>query len=390
MAYPLIPLFVVGVLGASGEELGAIEGVATALVAILTGWAGWRSDHSRAGVARRVPWVRWGYGLPVAGKLIVAGAVAWPMVMLGRSVDRFGKGLRGAPRDALIADATPAEDRGRAFGFHRAMDTGGAFVGVLLSAAILAYLGLRDDAAMREGIRPILFIAAAMGLASLVCTFFVREAGPVRDGSRDAIGQEVETRIEQPPGRRTLGSRYWLTLVPLLIFAVANSSDTFLLLRAADVGLSAMEVVLAYALYNLVYTLASYPAGVASDRFGRWPTIAAGWLVYAGVYAGMAVTNSAGVWAIMGMYGVFAALTEGIGKALVADLAPAGRRGAALGVFSMSVGLCILAGSVIAGVLWERVSHAAPFWLGACAAGVALLCIPLAAMGTRSSVDGGD
>lgn len=389
MAYPLIPLFVVGVLGATGEELGAIEGVAVALVAVLTGWAGWRSDRSRAGVARRVPWVRWGYGLPVAGKLIVASAVAWPMVMLGRSIDRFGKGLRGAPRDALIADATPAENRGRAFGFHRAMDTGGAFVGVLLSAGILAFLGLRDDAAMREGIRPILFIAAAMGLASLVCTFFVHEVGHARDGSRDAIERNAEPQSEGPQGRLVLGRRYWWTLVPLLIFAIANSSDTFMLLRAADVGLTPMEVVLAYALYNLVYTLASYPAGVASDRFGRWPAIAAGWAVYAGAYVGLAVTNSAGVWAIMGMYGVFAALTEGIGKALVADLAPAGRRGAALGVFSMSVGLCMLAGSVIAGVLWERVSHAAPFWFGAGAAGVALLCVPLAAMGTRAPASGG-
>jgi len=358
MIYPLLPLFIVAVLGASATSMGWIEGSAQAVVALLTAYAGARSDRYR----RRLPWVRWGYGLPVAGKSILAVATGWPMVLLGRTVDRVGKGFRSSPRDALIADATPAAMRGRAFGLHRAMDTAGALAGSLIAALLLRELtGNRDDA---QPYRVIFAISAAMGLAAVALTFLIREA------PRD-------TPVEKPaPGKLALPPAYWMVLIMLLVFAIANSSDTFLLLRAADVGLSPWVVVLAYAMYNAVYTLGSYPAGAISDRVGRWRVIGVGWAIYAVVYAGFAVANATSVWPLFAIYGLYMALTDGVGKALIADHAPPEHRGRALGIFYLATGVTTIVSSVAAGVLWDRVGPAAPFWLGSGAAALAVAILP--------------
>jgi len=379
-----LPLFLVGVLGASATSLGWVEGAAQATVAMLTAWAGWRSDRRR----RRVPYVRWGYGLPVLGKGILAAAVAWPMVLLGRAVDRFGKGLRSSPRDALIADAAPARIRGRAFGLHRAMDTAGALIGALVSALLLWWLvgaptGAEPAAASRSdapAFRLVFAIAAGLGLASLALTFFVREAPRAAGGD----GRERAAGAVSPDGV-PLSRRYWIVLAILVVFAIANSSDTFLLLRAADLGLAPWLVVLAYAFYNLVYALVSYPAGALSDRVGRWRVIGIGWAIYAAVYVGFAITGSAGVWPLFAAYGLFVALTDGVGKALVVDHAPPERRGLALGLFHLALGVSTLVSSVVAGLLWDHVGHDAPFWLGAAAAVASLLLLPLAIRWTRDS-----
>ncbi|KAA0216725.1 MAG: MFS transporter [Leptolyngbya sp. PLA3] len=387
MAYPLLPLFVTGVLGAGGAELGVIEGLNAVMVALLTGWAGRHSDAKRGGRPRRVRFVRWGYALPVVGKAIVAGAISWPMVLVGRSIDRVGKGLRGAPRDALIADATRPQDRGRAFGFHRAMDTGGAFVGVVAAAGILWWMGASQGESMSTGIRAILILSAGVGAASVVCTLFLRETaqansaeghGSARSDDTPPDRSDIQEVAAEADAEGGLGRRYWWTLTPLLLFAMANSSDAFILLLAADLGLTPLSLVLAYALYNLSYTLASYPAGVLSDRIGKWRMIAGGWLLYAAAYAGFAQAGGSAIWGLMALYGVYAAMTEGVGKALVSNVAPPGRRGTALGVLSMSIGLVMLAASVVAGVLWDRVSHAAPFWFGATISVLAVATIPLA------------
>jgi len=361
MIYPLLPLYLVLVLGASATSLGWIEGVAQAAVALLTAWAGWRSDR----FARRVPYVRWGYGLPVAGKALLVAAVAWPMVLLGRTVDRVGKGIRSSPRDALIADTTAPEDRGRAFGLHRAMDSAGAVVGVLLSALLLWWLA---DATVDPSIafRTIFAIAAVLGLAAVGFTFLLRE--PVAPANV-APGPTPLASI------RGLSRQYWQVMALLLVFSLANSSDTFLLLRAAQVGLPSWQVVLLYAMYSAVYMLVSYPAGVLSDRFGRWRLIAIGWALYALVYVGLVYTGSVAIWPLLAVYGVYIALTDGVGKALLADHAPRERRGLAIGLFYLGSGLITLASSVVAGVLWDRVGPAAPFWFGGltAAAAVALL-----------------
>lgn len=360
MIVPLMPSFVVAVLGASATALGGIEGVAAAIVAVLAAIAGARSDRGA-----RVPWVRAGYGLPVAGKSIVAAATGWPMVLGGRALDRVGKGLRGGPRDALIADVTPEAIRGRAFGLHRTLDTAGAFVGVGISAVLVAVLGAEPTAGDVHAYRVIFGIAAAIGIASFALTLVVRE--PTARGP-------VPPRAAAVPA--VLPRAYWLVLAMLLVFAIANSSDAFLLLRATDAGLTPLTVVLAYAVFNATYTLASYPAGVLSDRFGRWRVIGVGWAIYAAVYAGFAATTDAtAVWVLFAVYGLYAALTDGVGKALIADVAPREHRGRAMGIYYFATGSASLASSLIAGVLWDRVSHASSLWLGAIAAGVALVML---------------
>jgi len=360
MIYPLLPVFVVAVLGASATELGWIEGLAQAVVALVAAYAGIRSDRRR----RRLPWVRWGYGLPVAGKAVLALATSWPLVLVGRLTDRVGKGFRGSPRDALIVDATEPAQRGRAFGLHRALDTSGALVGVVTAIVLMYALDASSDPAPY---RIIFAVAAAMGIASLVLTLLVRE--PDHPAAAPS-GGTADTRLPRA---------YWLALAMLLVFVIANSSDTFLLLRAAGLGLSPTEVVIAYALYNAIYAAVSYPAGALSDRIGRWAVLAIGWTIYAIVYAGFAVAEgSTAAWVLFAAYGGYMALTDGVGKALIADHAPPGARGKALGIFQLATGIGTLASSVIAGVLWDRVDPSAPFWLGAGAAVVALALLPFA------------
>lgn len=378
MIYPLIPMFVVGVLGASATTLGGIEGAAALIVALVTAWAGFRSDRHH----RRVPYVRIGYGLPVVGKALMALAFAWPMVLAGRLIDRFGKGLRASPRDALIADAAGPAIRGRAFGFHRAMDTAGAMVGVLLSAALLWWFTgspaeTDTPAAPDHGagwtFRVVFGISAVLGLLSLAVTFMVRESEAPPRGSA--------TVQDAPSGRLCLPGAYWRTVALVLVFSLGNSSDAFLLLRARDVGLSPWAVVLAYALFNLTYTVISYPAGVLSDRLGRWRVIALGWAIYAAVYAGFAITGpswgAASIWPLLALYGVYMALTDGVGKALVADHAPPKKRGTALGIFYMASGLVTLLASIVAGVLWDRIGPSATFGVGAALAVVAVALVPI-------------
>jgi MFS family permease len=369
MIYPLLPLFMVAVLGASATALGWVEGVATAAVAVLTAWAGWRSDRFR----KRVPYVRVGYGLPVIAKGILAAAVVWPLVLLGRTLDRIGKGLRSSPRDALIADTTAPPDLGRAFGLHRAMDSAGAVVGVLLAAVLLWWLTGRPTEGgsvtqadhTEAAFRTIFAIAAVLGLAAVGFTFALRE--PPHEQAPAAAATAV--------GVHGLSRAYWKVLVLLVVFSLANSSDTFLLLRAGQVGLAPWEVVLAYALLSFVYTIVSYPAGLLSDRFGRWPMIALGWIIYAVVYLGLANAGTVAIWPLLGVYGVSIALTDGVGKALLVDHVPRDRRGFAIGLFYMATGGTTLVSSVIAGELWDRVGPAAPFWFGGLAATAALVLL---------------
>ena len=361
MIYPLLPMFMVAVLGASATSLGWVEGVATAAVAVLTAWAGWHSDR----FSRRVPYVRVGYALPVLGKGLLIAAVAWPMVLAGRTIDRLGKGLRNSPRDALIADTTAKEDRGRAFGLHRAMDSAGAVVGVLLSALLLWWLEKSDAPA--TAFRIIFAIAAGLGLAAVACTLALREPPRAAPAATTSA----------PVARPKLSRQYWLVMTLLIVFSIANSSDTFLLLRAAYVGLPPYQVVLVYALFSFVYMAVSYPAGVLSDRLGRWPMIAIGWILYAGVYCAFAVTGATAIWPLLAIYGVYIALTDGVGKALLADHAPKERRGYAIGLFYMLTGGATLASSVVAGLLWDRVGPGAPFWFGGIAAAAAVLLMAI-------------
>lgn len=327
MIYPLIPLFLVGVLGAPLVALGLIEGVAQAIVSIMSPFSGAITDKT----GKRLTFVRWGYGLPILGKALISVAGSWYFIPLGRSLDRFGKGLRVSPRDALIADLIDADRRGEAFSYHRMMDTAGAFVGVLIAALVLWFLrGEKTELVYRL----VFGLSAILAFCSLIVTFYVRESKAVitlQKDERETVSQKVCFSIQG------LGSEYCVTLLILTVFAFANSSDTFLLLRAFDVGLSALEVVLLYALYNLGYSLFYYSAGKLSDKHGPWTVIAIGWSIYAIVCVGIALTNPFYIWGLSALYGVYMALTEGVSKALVVDSVPSAKRGTALGILYMAL-----------------------------------------------------
>lgn len=356
MVYPVVPLFLTSVLGAPVAVLGAIEGLAEVIVSVMKGVSGWHCDK----LGRRVPYIRWGYGLGALAKPLMALAFSWPMILLARGVDRFGKGLRTTARDALIADAVDASQGGQAFGFHRMMDTAGAMLGVFVATMLLFLLP--------GHYRTIFLIATLPGFAAVWLTFRLREAAKA---SACAPLSARGLLVGKPWSG--LPKAFWLTLTPLLIFAFANSSDTFLILRAKDLGLSDTQSIMAYLLFNLVYALSAYPLGILSDRVGRWWMVLCGWTLYGFVYLGVAWAGMADVWWLFALYGLFMGLTEGVGRALIRDQIPEDRKGTAMGIFHMGVGFMALAGSVTAGLCWDLIGSRAPFVLGGTVAFLAVI-----------------
>jgi MFS family permease len=359
MLYPVIPLFLTTVLGAPMTVVGLIEGVAEATASLLKAASGLWSD--RAG--RRKPFVLWGYGLSALSKPLLALAGAWPFVLFCRFLDRSGKGVRTSARDALLAGSTASEHWGQAFGFHRAMDTAGAVAGPLATVFLMSVCGL--------GYRPIFLIAAApAALGVLVLAAFVQD-------------KTVIPSARTPGTGRPLPPEFWRFLLVYGIFALGNSSDAFLLLKAAHGGLSPTRVVLAYVLYNAVYAVAATPAGFLADRLGRTRSLAAGLAVFAAAYLGFARAEAGPwFWLLFPVYGFYGALAESALKAAVAERCVPENRATALGVFQGATGALALAASLAAGWLWSHVSAAAPFYLGAaCAAAAAplLLLIPVRA-----------
>ncbi|MFP5258449.1 MAG: MFS transporter [Acidobacteriota bacterium] len=357
MVYPVVPLFLASTLGAPAFALGVIEGVAEAIVSLMKGASGFHCDRT----GRRLPYVRLGYGLGALAKPLLALAFAWPMVLIARSVDRLGKGLRTTARDAMVADVIDGGMAGRAYGFHRMMDTSGAIIGALTGLLLLHFLP--------ENYRTVFLLAALPGVGAVWLTFRLRESHP-KDRPRDCA-----PRISW----RGLPASYWRTLVPLTIFALANSSDAFILLRAKNLGLDDTSVIFAYVLFNVTYAASSYPLGALSDRYGRWPMMLAGWGLYAAVYFAFAVTQASGVWFLFPIYGLYMGLTEGVSKALVAVQAPPEQRGTAIGLFQMCIGLAALTSSLVAGWLWDQFGSAAPFRFGGIMAVLAILALLFAA-----------
>ncbi|EFL51164.1 major facilitator superfamily MFS_1 [Solidesulfovibrio fructosivorans JJ]] len=364
MLYPVVPLFLTTALGAPVVVLGIIEGVAEAIVSLMKGLSGWHCDR----IGRRVPYIRWGYGLAALSKPLMALAFSWPLVFLARSIDRFGKGLRTTARDTLIADTVEASRGGKAYGFHRMMDTSGAIIGVLCSMGLLALLPGRY--------RTIFLIATIPGIAAVWLTFGLKERH-TRNRLDTTAGACIPRQKRALP---KLSKGYWITLGLLGIFAFANSSDTFLILRAKNLGLSDLQTIFAYTLFNAVYALSSYPLGLLSDRFGRWRMVVSGWMLYSIVYFGFAFSGMSAVWLLFPFYGLFMGLTEGIGKALIRDNIDEAHKGTAMGIFHMSLGFSSLAGSIVAGLLWDSISPKAPFILGG---SIALLAVLLFLLSRR-------
>jgi MFS family permease len=329
--YPVLPFFVTGVLGAPPAVLGLIEGAADGTASAMRAVSGRLAD-----LRRRRPMIGAGYALSAFGKLLLAIATVWPMVLASRFTDRVGKGLRGPPRDALIADETTSVNRGRAFGFHRAADTAGAVVGPLAGLGLYTLVG--------ERFRPLFFVALVPAVASAVLVLSIRERPHVALPSADT----PSWRLSGLPGR------FWRLITVLGLFAAVNFPDTLLLLRAKDLGLGYAGVVAVYVLYNLAYAALSYPAGVASDRLSRRVVFATGLVVFAVAYLGFGLTTSAAwVWVLLPVYGAYTALTDGVSRAWIADLVPAGSRGTALGFHAAVTGVGLMAAGVWAGLAWH-------------------------------------
>lgn len=343
MIVPILPLFLTTVLHVQAGTLGVIEGIAESTASLLKLFSGWISDKFGHRKALMVA----GYGLSNLIKPIFAVSSTWGQILAIRFADRVGKGVRAAPRDAILADAAAKQERGKAFGFRRSMDTLGAALGPLAAFGILA--------AYPENYRTVFWVSAIPGLITVILLiFFLKD--------RRKPGQTGQQRRLPAFGFKQLNRRFlWFTLVSTL-FAIANFSDAFLILRAQDVGMATSLIPLAYLTFNLVTSVFSMPVGMLSDRIGRRPVLIAGFLIFAAIYSGFAFVQSVvWIWVLFVVYGLYYAATEGIQKAYIADLVPEGQRGTAMGTFNAFTGLAALPASIIAGFLWQTVGPAAAF-----------------------------
>lgn len=341
MVINLLPLFLSNVLGIKTNLIGVIEGVAEATASLLKLFSGWLSDKLRARKWLAVL----GYGLSALAKPFFYIAASWETIAGVRWADRVGKGLRTAPRDALVADSITPDQRGFAFGFHRAADTLGAMFGILI-AILIVWLAQSNSALLAEStFRTIVLVSIVPAVLAVVSLILIAKEVPV-------TGQRAAPRF----AFRALGKPFMIFLVIVGVFTLGNSSDAFLVLRAQERGLDVLGVLGMLATFNLVYSLVSTPAGRLSDRIGRRKVIVAGWLIYAVIYLGFAVAQAAWqIWALYAIYGAFYGLAYSTANALIADLVPGELRGTAYGTYNAVVGLMAFPASVIAGVLWQGV-----------------------------------
>ena len=369
MVINILPLFLSNVLGVKTNIIGLIEGVAESTASILKLFSGWLSDklHARKWLAVA------GYGLSALSKPFFYFANSWGWVAGVRWVDRVGKGIRTAPRDALVADSIPEEKRGLAFGFHRAADTGGAMLGILIALGLVWKAQASELVLGQSTFRVIV-------LASLVPAFLAVISL--------AVGvKEVKPKTEAQPPKfafKALGKPFMTFMLIVGIFDLGNSSDSFLVLRAQERGVSVLGILGLLAVFNLVYTLVSTPAGSLSDRLGRRNVIIGGWIFYALVYLGFAlVSETWQIWLLYIVYGLYYGMAYGTAKAMVADLVEEDLRGTAYGTYNAVLGIIDFPASLIAGILWQGVGSwsgfgpSAPFYFGAVLALIAAVLMIL-------------
>jgi len=358
MIHALLPVYLVTVLGASATTVGAIEGIAEATASVTKVFSGALSDW----LGKRKLLAALGYGLAALTKPIfpLAPSIAW--LVAARFIDRVGKGIRGAPRDALVADIAPAQLRGASFGLRQALDTAGAFIGPLLAIALMWMTG--------DEFRAVFWVAVVPAFLSLaVLVFAVRE--PARTDSRRSARMPLQRRE-----LARLGRHCWLVIFVAALFTLARFSEAFLVLRAQAVGLPIALVPLVLVVMNVVYSAAAYPAGVASDRHGRRRMLAVGILLL--IAADLVLAAVPGLWGVgvgVALWGLHMAFTQGLFAAWIADTAPADLRGTAFGMFNLLTGVALLLASLIAGMLWDGLGAQAMFLVGAVVAGSALLAL---------------
>jgi MFS family permease len=369
MVINILPLFLYNVLGVGTQVIGLIEGVAEATASLLKVFSGWLSDRLRARKWLAVT----GYGLSALVKPFFYFVSAWTGVLAVRWADRVGKGIRTAPRDALVADSINESQRGLAFGFHRAADTGGAMVGLLIA---LGVVWAAQSASVDLGKRTFQVVVLASLLPAALAVLSL---------ALGAVDVPVKSVRDRPSVTfKGLGKPFLKFMVIVGLFDLGNSSDAFLVLRAQERGLNVLGILGMLVTFNLVYTLVSAPAGSLSDRIGRRKVIVGGWLAYGAIYLGFALAGAGWhVWLLYALYGVYYGLAYGTTKAMVADLVPAELRGTAYGTYNATLGLLDLPASVIAGLLWQGIGKwdgfgpSSPFFFGAAMAFVAALLMLL-------------
>jgi MFS family permease len=361
MIYPVLPLFLSDVLGSSKLFIGLIEGVAESTASILKVFSGWFSDK----LGKRKFLVSLGYGLSSLGKPILSVVMTGWQALVLRFIDRFGKGVRTSPRDAMIADSSLEETRGLSFGFHRAMDSGGAVVGPLLAFLFLPLVNRNYRA---------LFLIATIPafLSVLLLILFVQEKRKVKEKLSGLTTPKLFRRIHKTGFDR----KFKIFVMGITIFTLGNSSDAFLFLRAKSLNIDVVYIPILWLILNLVYSLVSLPAGWLSDRIGRKNLILSGLFVYALVYLGFAfATQSYHAWLLFAVYGLYYGLTNGTMRAHVADLVGEDKRATAYGIYHGAVGITALPASLVFGWLWQSVGVGFAFCFGAGLAFLALLVI---------------
>jgi MFS family permease len=366
MVLNILPLFLANVLGIKTNIIGIIEGVAESTSSLVKLFSGWLSDRLGARKWLAVT----GYGISALSKPFFYFANSWEMIAGVRWADRFGKGVRTAPRDALVADSIDEKDRGLAFGFHRAADTAGALLGLLI-ALLVVWLAQANTLGLNAATFRLVVLISLLPAVLAVLSLAL--------GAQD-VGVGVERTTPPKFAFRSLGKSFVIFMLIVSIFDLGNSSDAFLVLRAQERGLNVVGILGMLASFNLVYALISTPAGSLSDRVGRRRLIIGGWLVYALIYLGFGLAGAAWqVWILYVLYGLYYGLTYGTAKAMVADLVNAELRGTAYGTYNAVLGILDFPASVIAGVLWQGIGAwsgfgpSAPFLFGAALAGTAAL-----------------
>ncbi len=343
MVYPLLSLYLTITLGATPAIVGIIEGIAESLASLLKTYSGYISDKIR----KRKPLTIMGYGAATVGKFLLYLSSSWGWVLAARVVDRFGKGVRTAPRDALIAEASDENRLGHSFGLHRTLDTLGAIVGILIAYYLFT--------TVHSGYTKIFLFSMIPGVIGILLLF----------GVKDKKAKKGAPKAYPLAGWRTLSPRLKAFFAVAFLFTLGNSSNQFLLLRANNLGFSAADVILTYLVCNMVHAVSAYPAGRLSDAIGRRTLLVLGYLFYGLVYLGFSfATKVVHVWLLFGVYGLYNGLTEGVEKALVAELCPGESRATMLGIHATLVGIGLLPASVVGGFLWKVIGPEAPFYFG--------------------------
>lgn len=356
MIQSVLPLFLVSVLGTNLVTVGAIEGIAESTASVLKVFSGALSDYW----GRRKELAVAGYGLSTLVTPLFALSTSPVWVLIARFLDRLGKGIRVAPRNALVADVTPKKQRGAAYGLRQSLDTIGAFLGPLIAAALLYFSA--------QNFRLVFWWAVVPGvLAIALLVFGVQE--PVTNSA-------VKSNPLQWNVLKSLGKHYWLLVVVALLFNLGNSSDAFLLLRAQQVGIATALIPLSFVVMNITYGLSAYPIGALSDRIGRLGLLISGFTLFALVYLGLAVAQTPWqIWGLFALYGLYLGKTQGLLLALVADRVPSDLRGTAFGLINLVTGIALLPASLLAGVLWQQVGFQATFVMGSLCAIAAILVL---------------